>query len=131
MGLGHLTILERNIIEELVRKSICVSHIGKRLGRDGSVVAKEIKRCGGRENYTAEKGQKVAMEAMRKKQEIRSINKQNSLNSLVKRVTLAHDPFEIYGRIRRIEDLMDNIKSELRGLYDEFRSTNSTVTFHN
>jgi IS30 family transposase len=60
-GTKDFTLSERKQIEELIKEGICTENIAARIGRSWGGTKNEIKRCGGRSNYSAEKAHHEAL----------------------------------------------------------------------
>lgn len=66
MACKRLTFEEREKIEKLLKEGLSCSHISRIIGRGKNVVVAEVRRAGGRETYTAKKGQERANESKRR-----------------------------------------------------------------
>lgn len=106
----RLTYADRLKIEQFAKRSICDSQIARELGRCPSVIHREFKRTGGKETYSAERGEEIARVGRKR---VFVPKQEKVLNSLLGRVTITVPTVTIEDRIKKLEGQLDRIRSNL------------------
>lgn len=99
----HITLYERQVIEVGLRKKKSLRAIALGLGRDHSVIAREVKRnVGDYLPYTADSAHRIALRSERNRHRVKLEHDQALRNYVVVELNKDHSPEQIAGRLKEV-----------------------------
>lgn len=118
---SHLTREERKTIDYCIRLSWNNREIAQRLQRNESIISREIRRNGGRENYSYGKSEKryLSLRKQSKKTQIKLYKGSQLAKEVEKHIKKHYSPDQISGWLRRRKNLKISHETIYKWVYEE------------